>query len=246
MDKNRAIDQLAALAHGARLSLLRALTSAGGEGLSAGEIARMLDLSPSSVSGLLRVLHGAGLIERRKRGKASIYTVGRSAFAELGAFLAQLSEAPPDPASFTLSPVAAGSGEFIGLRATLGKNNLPTDDLGGEGQLYFALMDQSGSLHGYGGIEGEGADRLLRSLVILPGSRGRGMGQAMVKLIEGAAKRQGVRRLWLPTQDAEKYFAWLGYKVVERVKAPKAIERTKQFAKLCPASAKLMVKELKG
>jgi len=43
-----------------------------------------------------------------------------------------------------------------------------------------------------------------------------------------------------------KFFARLRYKVVDRADAPKAIALTKQFAKLCPASAKVMVKEFRG
>jgi hypothetical protein len=50
----------------------------------------------------------------------------------------------------------------------------------------------------------------------------------------------------LLAQDTERYFALLGYKVVDRAEAPKVITRTKQFAKLCPASAKAMRKGMKG
>ena len=103
---------------------------------------------------------------------------------------------------------------------------------------------RSGSAFGYGGLEGEGADQLLRSLIIYPTTRAQGMGRALVRLLEARAREEGAQRLWLLTNDAEKYFRRLGYKTVDRAQAPKAITRTKQFAALCPASAKLMVREL--
>jgi amino-acid N-acetyltransferase len=144
----------------------------------------------------------------------------------------------------SLQPVPTASAGFIGMRGTLEKNNLPVDDLGGDGQRYFSLVDEGGAAFGYGGLEGQGADQLLRSLIIYPTARGTGMGRALVRLLEAKAREEGAQRLWLLTTDAEKYFRRLGYKTVDRAQAPKAIGRTKQFATLCPASAKVMVREL--
>jgi N-acetylglutamate synthase-like GNAT family acetyltransferase/DNA-binding transcriptional ArsR family regulator len=240
MERDGAIAGLAALADGLRLSLLGALAREGAAGLSAGELASMLDIAPSTLSGPLRVLREAGLIERKRRGRLAVYRMERAAMAELSGFVAGLA-APAKPAGgFTLQPVHAESAGFIGMRATLEKNNLPADDLGGEGQRYFSLMDESGAAFGYGGLEGQGADQLLRSLIIYPTARGTGLGRVLVRLLEAQAREDGAQRLWLLTNDAEKYFKRLGYKTVDRAEAPKAIVRTKQFAKLCPASAKLM------
>ena len=75
-------------------------------------------------------------------------------------------------------------------------------------------------------------------------ARAQGMGRVLVRLLEARAREEGAQRLWLLTNDAEKYFRRLGYKTVDRAQAPKAITRTKQFAALCPASAKLMRREL--
>ena len=70
--------------------------------------------------------------------------------------------------------------------------------------------------------------------------------QSAVMIMREVRDPRGAQRLWPLTLDAEKYFRRLGYKVVDRAEAPKAIMRTKQFPKLCPASAKLMRRELKG
>ncbi|MFO0990964.1 MAG: arsenic resistance N-acetyltransferase ArsN2 [Hyphomicrobiales bacterium] len=170
----------------------------------------------------------------------------RAAFSELAGFVAELAAPAKEASGFTLQPVLAESAGFIGMRGTLEKNKLPVDDLGGEGQRYFSLMDGSGAAFGYGGLEGQGADQLIRSLIIYPTARARGMGRVLVRLIEARARQDGAQRVWLLTSDAEKYFKRLGYKTVDRAEAPKAITRTKQFASLCPASARLMVGNIKS
>ncbi|MBL8907274.1 MAG: GNAT family N-acetyltransferase [Rhizobiales bacterium] len=245
MDRPLAIARLSALADETRLSVLGAVMRAGEEGITAGEIAAAVDRPSSSLSGPLRHLRLAGLVERRKHGKLSVYRGTRGALRELADFIAALEKQAEAASGLVLQPVHAENAGFIGLRGTLQKNNLPVDDLGGEGQRYFSLLDEGGTAFGYGGLEGAGADQLLRSPIIYPTARGSGMGRALVRLLEARAREEGAQRLWLLTSDAEKYFRRLGYKIVDRAQAPKAIARTKQFAGLCPASAKLMRKELR-
>lgn len=239
------VERFAGLASSTRLTILRLLARTR-EGLSAGEIGDATGLPPSTLSSHLAQLLKAELVTRRNSGRMLIYSVVPGAIAGLRGFLEALEKDGSDPNGLKLYPVAQGSQEFIGLRGTLLKNNLPVDDLGGEGQRYFSLMDESGAAFGYGGLEGVGADQLLRSLIIYPGARAKGMGRVLVRLLEARAREDGAQRVWLLTNDAEKYFRRLGYKTVDRVEAPKTIARTKQFAKLCPASAKLMRKELRG
>ncbi len=90
MERDAAITGLNALADGLRLSLLRALAREDQAGLSAGELARILDVVPSTLSGPLRVLREAGLIERRKRGRLAVYRMERAALAELSGYVAHL------------------------------------------------------------------------------------------------------------------------------------------------------------
>lgn len=244
MERQSAIAGLTALADDVRLSLIGALARAGEEGLSAGEVARELGITPSNLSGPLRVLREAGLIERRRRGRLAVYRLERGAVSDIAGFVAALVEKEREGARFRLAAVAAGSVEFLSLRTALVKEKLPVDDLGGEAQRYFTLLDASGTAFGFGGLEGQGADQLIRSLIVYSPMRGKGAGRALVRLLEAQARQDGAQRLWLLTNDAEKYFARLGYKTVNREGAPKAIARTKQFASLCPASAMVMVKPL--
>jgi amino-acid N-acetyltransferase len=58
------------------------------------------------------------------------------------------------------------------------------------------------------------------------------------------AKEHGVRRLYLLTTDAQRFFARLGFVVVDREALPPEVRETAQFRELCPQSAIAMVREL--
>lgn len=69
-----AVEALAALANGHRLTVFRLLVRAGADGLPAGEIARVIGLLPNSLSTHLSILGHAGLIGSRREGRSIIYT----------------------------------------------------------------------------------------------------------------------------------------------------------------------------
>lgn len=94
------------------------------------------------------------------------------------------------------------------LRLALGAAQLPTDDLGGPDQMFFSLSDDEG-LIGFIGLEGNGADRLLRSLVVLPTRRGKGYGRMLVERLEGVVDGT-VKRLHLLTSGTGEFFRRLG------------------------------------
>ncbi len=128
------------------------------------------------------------------------------------------------------------------LRLALGAAQLPTDDLGGPDQMFFSLSDDDG-LIGFIGLEGNGADRLLRSLVVLPTRRGKGYGRILVKRLEGVANG-AVERLHLLTNGTGEFFRRLGYADADRNAAPAFIAATAQFTSLCGPRATYLVKDL--
>jgi amino-acid N-acetyltransferase len=70
------------------------------------------------------------------------------------------------------------------------------------------------------------------------------LGSALVEHVEQYAGSRSVRSIYLLTTTAETFFKRLGYERVERSQAPSAIERTREFASLCPASSVFMVKSI--
>lgn len=128
------------------------------------------------------------------------------------------------------------------LRLTLSAAGLPTDDLGGSGQMFFSLSDDDG-LIGFIGLEGDGTDRLLRSLVVLPTRCGQGHGRMLVERLEGIIDG-AVERLHLLTNDTAEFFRALGYVDADRERAPAYIATTAQFTSLCGPRATYLVKDL--
>lgn len=89
-------DRLAALAHPARLEILRSLSER--ESCCCKDVVGRLDLAQSTVSQHLRVLVEAGLVRFTTEGTRSLYRLDREALAGLSnAFAALLSTCCVDP-----------------------------------------------------------------------------------------------------------------------------------------------------
>ena len=87
MESKAAVNMLSALGHEGRLSIFRLLVMAGPGGIAAGEIARVLDVPPSSLSANLNVLSHAGLVGSRREGRSIIYCADYGAMSGLLGFL---------------------------------------------------------------------------------------------------------------------------------------------------------------
>ncbi len=145
------------------------------------------------------------------------------------------------------TPVLRGTpvaGEDPGLRAALLDAGLPVDDLLEPGREFFAYAMLDGVCVGYGGYEPYGRDMLLRSLVVLPSRRDRGIGAGMLALLLRRAFDEGVRTAWLLTTDAAPFFEKAGFRRVERGGAPARILGSRQATMLCPASAVLLARSV--
>ena len=91
--------RIKALAHPARLRIVRALMHVGGNGCCCGDIVSSLPLAQSTVSQHLKVLREAGLIRGEIAGPRSCYCLDREALASVAAAMAHLgAEAPAEPA----------------------------------------------------------------------------------------------------------------------------------------------------
>lgn len=129
------------------------------------------------------------------------------------------------------------------LRDALAGAGLPISDLAEPGHAFFRFDDDAG-LVGFGGIEGNGANRLLRSLLVVADRRGAGLGRAMLAGLEAHACELGVVRLHLLTTTAAPFFRANGYVDADRAAAPASIAASREFTALCPASAAYLVKAL--
>jgi amino-acid N-acetyltransferase len=135
-------------------------------------------------------------------------------------------------------------GERGALSKALARARLPADDLEAPGPLFWRFETADSLPVGFGGLEIHGEDALLRSLVILPPLRARGIGAAVVGWLETEAALCQCRAIWLLTDQAAGFFDRLGYAKCDRAVVPENIRETRQFAAFCPANADVLVKRL--
>jgi DNA-binding transcriptional ArsR family regulator len=83
----RHAEQLAALGHVARLSILRAVVQAGPDGLTTTELQERLDIPWTTLNHHLDRIVDAGLIEARRDGKSVFHTANYTALRALTDFL---------------------------------------------------------------------------------------------------------------------------------------------------------------
>jgi amino-acid N-acetyltransferase len=128
----------------------------------------------------------------------------------------------------------------------LQKADLPVDDLhAGGAPVDFLVMRELGQVVGAVGLQSADGAGLLRSLVVLPSLHRQGRGAALVSAVERLAARRGMDDLYLLTTTVPGFFALLDYLRVDRATVPLALQRTSQFATLCPKTAVCMHKRLR-
>ena len=87
MKLERHADQLAALGHVARLSILRAIVRAGEGGISTTDLQTEVDIPWTTLNHHLERLVAAGLVEARREGKFVFHTADYKALRALTDFL---------------------------------------------------------------------------------------------------------------------------------------------------------------
>lgn len=89
MQEDDAVRSFAALAHGHRLAIFRALVEAGPSGLAAGEVARSVGITATSLSFHMKELDRAGLVRSWREGRYVRYAVHVEAMRRLLSFMTE-------------------------------------------------------------------------------------------------------------------------------------------------------------
>ena len=87
MDERQALAAFAALGQEHRLRVVRALVTAGPDGLAAGVLAETVGVAGNNLSFHLKELSHAGLITSRREGKSVIYSAAYAGLSDLVQFL---------------------------------------------------------------------------------------------------------------------------------------------------------------
>jgi amino-acid N-acetyltransferase len=85
---------------------------------------------------------------------------------------------------------------------------------------------------------------LLRSVVVAPKARGRGVGQRLTEAAVTLAQSVGMPAIYLLTTSAESYFPKFGFVPMAREQVPASVKQSIEFRSACPASAIVMWKIL--
>lgn len=130
--------------------------------------------------------------------------------------------------------------ELESLKQFLRGNNLPAEDLSLSNSLFLAFYNTHEILVGSGGLEFYDNLALLRSLAVSQELRGQQLGKEIVGQLLTEARNRNVHEVYLLTQTASFFFQKLGFKPIERSQVPAAIQKSSEFASVCPTSAEVL------
>ena len=128
------------------------------------------------------------------------------------------------------------------ILSLLQQGSLPFEDIDRPSVVDFWVAQEGERVVGAVGVERYGSTGLLRSLVVAPTHRDRGIGARLVATLERDAHRAGISQLVLLTGTARAFFERCGYAAIDRAAAPDAVQASTEFRSLCPASADCMSK----
>ncbi len=104
----------------------------------------------------------------------------------------------------------------------------------------FVVAERENNVVGAIGLEVYGDTALLRSAVVSPAEKGKGIGGTLYHALLRNAARLGVQRLLLLTNTAEVYFARRGFKRIAQSTVTGPITTSVEFSGACPSHAVCM------
>lgn len=124
----------------------------------------------------------------------------------------------------------------------LQENGIHTDDLP-DSNAEFIVVRNKHSIVGCIAIERYKNHGLLRSFAVAPSYRNKGLGNILLQKLVAHSKQHGIKDIHLLTTTAEDFFVKRGFTKSGREKAPEAIQKTTEFASVCPADAVYLTQE---
>ncbi|GAB4446420.1 MAG: hypothetical protein OHK0015_49670 [Chloroflexi bacterium OHK40] len=145
----------------------------------------------------------------------------------------------------TLQFVPAAPADLPAVLDLLTASNLPhaglTEHFGAA-----VVARASEAVVGSAALELYGEAALLRSVAVAERLRGQGIGRELTQAALDLARAHGVRRVYLLTTTAERYFASFGFAPIARAEVEPAVQASVEFTEACPASATVMALHLAG
>ena len=133
-------------------------------------------------------------------------------------------------------------GDLPAVRRLLAAQSLPLD--GVDQHLAMVVAKDGDTLLGAAAVELYAGGALLRSVVVDPDARGRGLGYRLTEAALRVAKERGADTAFLLTTTAAAFFPKLGFERIARDDVPASVQASIEFTSACPASAVVMRKRL--
>jgi amino-acid N-acetyltransferase len=149
----------------------------------------------------------------------------------------------PDESKPDVTVRRAVPGDLTSVLALLGASGLPADGVADAFES-FHVVEVDERIAAVAGLEIHDRNGVLRSVAVDPAWQGRGWGARVTAAAVRAARDAGLRRLYLLTTTAPRYFPRFGFRVIDRAAAPHAIQNSIEFRETCPDSAIAMVLDL--
>jgi len=128
--------------------------------------------------------------------------------------------------------------------ALLAAEKLPVTDLPATLDNFVVAKDGD-TIIGVAGLEIYGDYGLLRSLVVSPAHRSKGIAKLLLTEMEALAAAKALSAIYLLTETAHEYFSRTDYQQISRTDVPQPVQQSSEFSYACPQSAIVMKKTLK-
>jgi protein-tyrosine-phosphatase/N-acetylglutamate synthase-like GNAT family acetyltransferase len=135
------------------------------------------------------------------------------------------------------TPEPARSNDLETVRVLIHAAGLPTTGVEDSFPQAYSVIRDGSEVVAVAGLETHGSVGLLRSVAVIPGQRGQGLGRLLVEDRILRAKRQKLEAVYLLTTTAADYFRRLGFQDFSRQDAPDELQRSSEFASVCPSSS---------
>ncbi|MBP2635189.1 MAG: family N-acetyltransferase [Firmicutes bacterium] len=138
----------------------------------------------------------------------------------------------------------ATANDLTKVQELLTRAGLPTDGVDDNIKHFLVATTKNNKLLAVIGMEQAGAHGLLRSLICDPNFSKQGIANELVKAAIASAAKDGIKRLYLLTQTAERYMKRFGFQTIERQEIPGDLLKQSKLNTACPTCGTCMSLEL--
>ncbi len=139
--------------------------------------------------------------------------------------------------------VPARAEDLPAVLALLEENQLPKEGLV-EHPVAVLTLREGERIVGSAALELYGASVLLRSVAVVSGRRGEGLGKRLTREALKLARERGAEWAYLLTETADGFFGRFGFRPVPRSEVSEGVRCSVEFVSACPKSARAMMVDL--